>query len=52
MIIVKVGGGKNINWDYIAQDTAALKERLIFVHGANEVFKEISEKLTGRTSSF
>ena len=44
MIIVKVGGGKDINWDYIAQDTAALKEPVVIVHGANEVFTEISEK--------
>lgn len=44
MIIVKVGGGKDINWDYIARDTAALKERVIIVHGANAAFTEISEK--------
>lgn len=45
MIIIKVGGGKNINWDYIAQDIATLKEPIIIVHGANAAFKDMSEKL-------
>lgn len=45
MIIIKVGGGKNINWDYIAQDIATLKEPIIIVHGANSALKDISEKL-------
>lgn len=45
MIIVKVGGGKDINWDYIAQDIKHQKEPLIIVHGANAYMKEICEKL-------
>ena len=45
MIIIKVGGGKNINWDYIAKDLSSLKEPFIIVHGANALMKEYSEKL-------
>lgn len=45
MIILKVGGGKNINWDYIADDLKTLKEEVIIVHGANAWMKEISERL-------
>ena len=45
MIILKVGGGKNINWDYIARDIAGLKEPVIIVHGANYLMKDISARL-------
>lgn len=45
MIIIKVGGGKDINWDYIAKDALVQKESLVFVHGANAYMKEISQKL-------
>lgn len=45
MIIVKVGGGKSINWDYLARDLSSIKEKFIIVHGANSWMKEISEKL-------
>lgn len=45
MIIIKVGGGKNINWDYIAEDIKNIKEQVILVHGANAWMKEIGEKL-------
>lgn len=45
MIIVKVGGGKDINWDYLAQDIKNQKEPLIIVHGANAYMKEVCEKL-------
>lgn len=45
MLILKVGGGKNINWDYIAEDLKSLKEEVIIVHGANYLMKEISSKL-------
>lgn len=45
MIIVKVGGGKNINWDYIAADIKKLKEKVVVVHGANVFMSEISQKL-------
>lgn len=45
MLIIKVGGGKTINWDYLASDIKNLKEKVIIVHGANAYMKEISEKL-------
>lgn len=47
MLIVKVGGGENINWDYISNDLAILtkKERVILVHGASARRDEIAEKL-------
>ncbi len=45
MIILKIGGGKSINWDFISQDIVSLKERLIIVHGANAWMKEISKDL-------
>ncbi|MBI4066855.1 [LysW]-aminoadipate kinase [Candidatus Gottesmanbacteria bacterium] len=45
MILIKIGGGKNINWEYIAQDIKDLKEQVIIVHGANAWMTEISQKL-------
>ena len=45
MIILKVGGGKTINWDYIARDIAGLKEQVIIVHGANYLMKDVSARL-------
>lgn len=45
MIILKVGGGKGINWDYIAEDLARVKEHVVVVHGANAWMGEIAEKL-------
>ena len=45
MYILKVGGGKNINWDYIAEDLKSMKKEVIIVHGANAWMKEISQKL-------
>jgi len=45
MIILKVGGGKKINWDYIAQDLKKIREEFVIVHGANAWMKEISERL-------
>jgi len=47
MILIKVGGGKNINWDFIAQDLLNLikKEKLILVHGASSKRDEIAAKL-------
>jgi len=44
MILLKVGGGKDINWDFIAQDLKTLKEDVIIVHGANAWMKDISQK--------
>lgn len=48
MIIIKVGGGKNINWDYICKDLASLikdGEKIVVVHGASSTRDEIAEKL-------
>lgn len=45
MILIKVGGGKNINWDYIAKDLGSIKENVIIIHGANGFMSDISEKL-------
>ena len=47
MIIIKVGGGKTINWDYICQDLASLakKEALVLVHGASAKRDEMARKL-------
>lgn len=45
MIIVKVGGGKSINWDYLARDLSSINEKIIIVHGANAWMKDISKKL-------
>lgn len=51
MIIVKVGGGTNINWDYVAQDLKQLiaKEPVVLVHGAGAIRDEIAEKLEAPT---
>ena len=47
MLILKVGGGKSINWDFIAQDLISLqkKEKPIIVHGASVKRDEIAKKL-------
>lgn len=45
MIIVKVGGGKSINWDYLARDLSSINDKFIIVHGANAWMKDISKKL-------
>lgn len=45
MLVVKVGGGKDINWDYIAQDLKKLQEKLVVVHGANYLMDQYSRKL-------
>lgn len=44
MILVKVGGGKYINWNYIAYDLCNFKEKVVLVHGANSYVKDISQK--------
>lgn len=49
MLIVKVGGGKQINWDFICQDIASLKEKVILVHGANWQMERVSRKLGRKT---
>ncbi|MBW2971259.1 [LysW]-aminoadipate kinase [Candidatus Woesearchaeota archaeon] len=45
MIIIKVGGGKELNLDEILVDFAGIKEKKILVHGANYEAKQLSEKL-------
>ena len=45
MIIVKIGGGKEINLNGVVQDLATLTEAYIIVHGANAVRDEIAAKM-------
>lgn len=53
MILVKVGGGKTINWDFIAEDIKTLqkKEKIIIVHGASVKRDEIAQKLGSPTKT-
>jgi acetylglutamate/LysW-gamma-L-alpha-aminoadipate kinase len=51
MIIVKIGGGKEINLKGIVQDLAALPEPFMVVHGANAVRDEIAAKMGFPTQS-
>ena len=45
MIIVKIGGGKDINHQAIINDLAKLEEKFIIIHGANALRDEIADKL-------
>lgn len=45
MIIVKIGGGKQINIDFILADFAKIHEDKILVHGASETMNDIAELL-------
>jgi len=45
MIIVKIGGGKNINIKGIISDLASLDDRLIIVHGANALRDRLTDDL-------
>jgi len=45
MIIVKIGGGKEINVKGIISDLSNLKEKFIIVHGANFIRDKIAEEL-------
>ncbi len=45
MMVVKIGGGEQINTKGILQDIAALDESVIIVHGANALRDELAEKL-------
>lgn len=56
MMIVKVGGGENINLDYILEDFCQLPDPKILVHGGNyeldQLFARLNEKtimVTSRT---
>ena len=48
MLIIKIGGGKNINFDNIAADLASLVKagsKIILIHGASEKRDEIAQRL-------
>lgn len=45
MLLIKIGGGKEINLEGIISDLAALQEKFIIVHGANALRDELAEKL-------
>ncbi len=49
MILVKIGGGNDINLSGIAGDLAAVSDRFIVVHGANAVRDAIAAKLGNPT---
>jgi acetylglutamate/LysW-gamma-L-alpha-aminoadipate kinase len=51
MIIIKIGGGREVNLKGIVQDLATLTERFIIVHGANAVRDEIAAKMGFPTQS-
>jgi len=53
MILIKIGGGKNINWNYIAEDIVQLrkKEEIIVVHGASETRDKIAKQLKTPTKT-
>ncbi len=44
LTLIKIGGGRDINWDYIADELGQFKN-LIIIHGANFKIAEISAKL-------
>jgi acetylglutamate kinase len=45
MIIVKIGGGKEINIPGIVRDLAELNEKFVIVHGANALRDQLCEDL-------
>jgi acetylglutamate/LysW-gamma-L-alpha-aminoadipate kinase len=45
MIIIKIGGGRDINIQGIIADLAALSEKFIIVHGANALRDKLAENL-------
>lgn len=45
MMIIKIGGGKEINLKGIISDLAGLEQQFIIVHGANSLRDELAEKL-------
>ncbi len=51
MIIIKIGGGRDVNLKGVVQDLATLTERFIIVHGANAVRDEIAAKMGYPTRS-
>ncbi len=54
MILIKVGGGKQINWDYICQDLKNLVNKgkqIVLVHGASSKRDEIAKQLNAETKT-
>ncbi|MEE9118556.1 MAG: [LysW]-aminoadipate kinase [Calditrichia bacterium] len=45
MIIIKIGGGKDINLPAIARDLSLLDDDMIIVHGANALRDELASRL-------
>jgi len=45
MIIVKIGGGEQINLKEIVEDLAEIKEKFIIIHGANALRDRLAEQL-------
>ena len=45
MIILKIGGGKEINLTGIVTDLSILQEKIIIIHGANALRDEIADRL-------
>ena len=45
MLLIKIGGGKEINLNGIISDLANLREKFIIVHGANSLRDDLANKL-------
>ena len=45
MLLIKIGGGANINLEGIARDVAELEDRILIVHGANALRDELVARL-------
>lgn len=45
MLLIKIGGGKELNLKGIISDLASLDEKFIIVHGANALRDELAQKL-------
>lgn len=45
MLIIKIGGGKELNLEGIISDLATLQEKFIIVHGANALRDELAKKI-------
>ncbi|MBI5731322.1 MAG: [LysW]-aminoadipate kinase [Ignavibacteriales bacterium] len=45
MLLIKIGGGKDLNLVGIVKDLASLNEKFIIVHGANALRDELAQKL-------
>ncbi len=45
MIIIKIGGGKDINIEGIVNDLAEMKDKFIIVHGANALRDQLAQDL-------